>query len=389
MRKIFIWILISLFMMTSCTNNNVQEATAPITSVTTDTISDITTAASETDNNIITELQSEVTEAENTETEPSYKIQQPEEELFCSIDLNYDGITEDFFISKNIPYDEFHIVMYDDTDKTHIVSDTAINRTDKIDIYKVQLTSDGEYIPEYRYYAVFRNSGYHRSEVNLLYTGGIQDKGFSGYGYGEDFYNSIYCYKFNSIISKEGFDDLLTDTPDFLKKYEDMEYVETIDLNDFLSEEYSEEYIANISICDEMSDISLYNVQNDIFGRDLKLTNERYTYYSVETDSIEVYKRLREVQDYDESLQPFIIEGPEVYDYLLCLKASDGKTAELLYLGTPGEDWIVSYYAYAYISDAPTQSGRDRDIENFNLIMNDSVSFLKEDGWEYERTIKI
>ena len=375
-------------MMTSCTNNDVQEDTAPITSVTTDTISDITTPASDTDN-IITELRSEVTEAETTETEPTYEIQQPEEELFCSIDLNYDGITEDFFISKNIPYDEFHLVMYDDTDKTHIVSDTAINRTDKIDIYKVQLTSDGEYIPEYRYYAVFKSSSYYRSKVELLYTGGTNDKGFFGREYGEDFYNAIYCYKFNSIISKADFDSLLTDTLNFLKEYEDMEYVETIDMNDFLSEEYLEEYISDINICDGMADISLLNVQNDIFGKKLKLTNERYTYYSVETDSIEVYKRLREVQDYDESLQPFIMEGPEEYDYLLCLKASDGKTAELLYLGTPGEDWIVSYYAYAYISNAPTQSGMDRDIENFNSIMNDSVSFLKEDGWEYDRTIEI
>lgn len=380
MKKVFICILISLFMMTSCTDNDVQE-NQPATS---GTISDITETASETNKIIDAELPEEA-----AETESSYISQQPEEKLFCSIDLNYDGITEDFFIWKNIPYDEFHIVMYDDTEKTNIIDETTINRTDKIDIYKCQLTSDGEYIHEYAYYAVFRNSGYYRSRVELLYTGGTHDKGFSNYEYGEDFRDQIYCYRANSIISKEGFDDLLTNTPDFLKEYENLEYVETIDLNEFLNEEYSEEYISDISICDGMADISLYDLQNDIFGRDFKLTNGNYTYYSFKTDSIEIYKRIRKVQDYDESLTPFIIEGSEEYDYLLCLKASDEKTAELIYLGTPGKDWIVSYYAYAYISDSPTQSGIDTDIENFNSIMNDSVSFLKENGWDYERTIEI
>lgn len=379
MKKVFICTLISLFMMTSCTDNAVQENQPP----TSGTISDITETISETDN-----IAAEPME-EATETDSASSLRQPAEKLFCSIDLNYDGITEDLFIGKNIPYDEFHIVMYDDTYKTNIIDETTINRTDKIDIYKGQLMSDGEYIQEYVYYAVFRNSSYYRSIVELLYTGGTHDKGFSSYEYGEDFRDPIYCYKSNSIMSKEGFDSLLSDTSDFLKEYENLEYVETIDLNGFLSEEYSEEYISDIGICDGMSDISLYNVQNDIFGRDFKLANENYTYYSFKTYSIEVYKRIRKVQDYDESLTPFIIEGSEEYDYLLCLKASDEQTAELLYLGTPGEDWIVSYYTYAYISDSPTQSGIDADIEKVNSILNDSVSFLKEDGWEYELTIEI
>ena len=74
---------------------------------------------------------------------------------------------------------------------------------------------------------------------------------------------------------------------------------------------------------------------------------------------------------------------------MLCIKALNEETAELVYLGTPNENLIVSYYAYANASDAPTKSGQDRDIENFNSIMNDSASFLKRDGWTYYDDIKL
>ena len=43
----------------------------------------------------------------NTEAASTVDLQRSEE-LYCSVDLNYDGITEDFFLCKDVRYDKFH-----------------------------------------------------------------------------------------------------------------------------------------------------------------------------------------------------------------------------------------------------------------------------------------
>ena len=307
------------------------------------------------------------------------------ETLFCSIDFNCDGITEDLFISKNSLYDKFHIVMYHDEGKNAIADEIYVGRMDKIDIYKEFNNLGDEY-----YYAVFLDSCYKKFELQLLYTGNKNYPSFGMRCYGEDLDLPISCYLYNMNLTKESFDDLLADTKKFLCKYENsMEYIETINLNDYLKNDYSEEYIKNISICDGMKDISLYRLKNDIFDNSLKFTNGAYSYYSNKSDNIEVYKRLRQIWKYDTSGEPYIAETLDDYDYLICLKASDGKNVELIYLGNKDESWLCSYYLYSNTSYAATQSGIDRDIEQFNSIMKDSISFLKNEGWEYAYTLEI
>ena len=320
----------------------------------------------------------------NTEAASTVDLQRSEE-LYCSVDLNYDGITEDFFISSDSPYDEFSIVMYDDTEKKHISDKTKIYRTEKIDIYK----ESGENNTEY-YYAVFEGSAYKSFQLNCLYTGNNKSEHcFGGYSYGENLSSPIYCFVYNSTVYKKDFDELINDNKSYLYKYDDLEYVTTIDLTNYYNPKYSEEYLSEINICDGMKKILLYNLENDIFDKSIKLTNGTYSYYANKCSNIEIYSRPRRVWEYDSNGEAYISEAVDDYDYLLCLKSSDEKNVELIYLGNKIESKLVSYYCYSDTSYAATQSGIDGDIENFNSIMNDSASFLKRDGWTYYDDIKL
>jgi hypothetical protein len=378
-------------LLASCGNSadSQDEKTVPDTeySETTNTNSDTdsTADANETETvssipaNISAEYQDNKSEIESFEDDKVI-----EEKPLFSVDLNFDGITEDFFICSNNPYDEFCIVMYDDSEKKHISDKTTIHRTDKIDIYKNSAEDGTEY-----YYAVFLESGYESFLLNCLYTGNINYPCFGGRSYGESLTSPIYCFVHNSKIYKEDFDTLIADTQNYLYKYDNLEYATTIDLTDYFNADYSEEYIRNINICDGMKEISIYNLENDIFGRSIKLSNGTFSYYANESSNIEIYNRPRRVWEYNDSGEAYIAETPDDYDYLLCLKSSDEKNVELIYLGNKAESLIVSYYCYSDTSNSATQEGIDRDIEDFNSIMNDSAAFLKGDGWEYVDAIEM
>ena len=361
-------LLICAFVLGSCTveENNVSDETEAVSTAIQPNIS----------------AERQGTELNNVNSDIKKAI---EETPLFSIDLNCDGITEDFFLYSNNPYDEFSIVMYSDSEKKHISDKTTIHRTDRIDIYK----ESAETGTEYYYYSVFLESAYKRFSLNCLYTGNVNDRSFGGRSYEETLNSPIYCSVYNSTIYKEDFDELLADTPNFLYKYDNLEYVKTIDLTDFFNADYSEEYVRNINICEGMNDISIYNLKNDIFGKSLKLSNDTFSYYANESSNIEIYNRPRLVWEYNDSGEAYIAEIPDDYDYLLCLKSSDGKNAELIYLGNKAESRLVSYYCYSKNSNVANQSGIDRDIEDFNSIMNDSVSFLKNDGWEYVNVLEI
>ena len=360
-------VLIPIFVLTSCAGNKYLNDTE------TDTVSDSIATANDTieDDGIA-----------GTEAVSTDDLQQ--EELYCSIDLNYDGIAEDFYLCKDVRYNKFHIVMYDNAEKTIISDEIYINRVNSIDIYK---TNDGD-SSDY-YCAVYQYGSYHNYTVACLFTGNEEYRSFNLRTYGEDFHNAIHCYSYNVDMPKASFDELLTDTQYYLKKYDNLEYIETINLDDYLTDDHSEEHLCDLVIGDGMTDISICRVQNDIFGRDLKLSNGAYSYYSFKSPNIEVYKRAQKIREQSSELHNYYEAETGEYEYLLCIKALNEETTELVYLGTPNEDMIVSYYAYANVSDAPTKSGQDRDIEEFESIMKDSLSFLKNDGWEYVHTLEI
>ena len=368
------YILIYIFILTSCASNKYLNDTV---AEEIDTVSDAIVTGSLYENDII-----EDDEIASTEAVSTVDLQQ--EELYCSVDLNYDGITEDFYLCKDVRYDKFHIVMYDNAEKAIISDEIYINRVNSIDIYK---TNDGD-SSDY-YCAVYQYGSYHNYIVACLFTGNEEYRSFNLRTYGEDFHNAIHCYSYNVDMPKASFDELLADTQYYLNKYDNLEYIETINLDDYLTEDHSEEHLCDLVIGDGMTDISIYRVQNDIFGRDIKLSNGVYSYYSFKSSDIEVYKRTQKIREQSSELHDYYEAETGEYEYLLCIKALNEETAELVYLGTPNENLIVSYYAYANASYAPTKSGQDRDIEEFESIMNDPASFLKRDGWTYYDDIKL
>lgn len=314
MVKLVICFLICFFVLASCAVEEKNESIPPQENIATD---ELKTSSYITPETIITETEYYDTKRENEESSNDMIIEAP---LF-SIDLNYDGITEDFFISSDSPYDEFSIVMYDDTEKKHISDKTKIYRTDKIDIYK----ESGENNTEY-YYAVFEGSAYKSFQLNCLYTGNNKSEHcFGGYSYGENLSSPIYCFVYNSTVYKKDFDELINDNKSYLYKYDNLEYVTTIDLTNYYNPKYSEEYLSEINICDGMKKILLYNLENDIFDKSIKLTNGTYSYYANKCSNIEIYRRPRRVWEYDSNGEAYISEAVDDYDYLLCLKSSDEK----------------------------------------------------------------
>ena len=118
------YILIYIFILTSCASNKYLNDTV---AEEIDTVSDAIVTGSLYENDII-----EDDEIASTEAVSTVDLQQ--EELYCSVDLNYDGITEDFYLCKDVRYDKFHIVMYDNAEKTIISDEIYINRVNSIDI---------------------------------------------------------------------------------------------------------------------------------------------------------------------------------------------------------------------------------------------------------------
>lgn len=274
--------------------------------------------------------------------------------------------------------------MYGNTEKTIISDEIYINRVNNIDIYK---TNDGDN-KDY-YCAVYQYGSYYNFIITCLFTGNKEYRSFALRNYGEDFRNAIDCYSYNVNMPKTSFDKLIADMRYHLNKYDNLEYIETIYLDDYLTDDYSEDYLYDLIIGDGMTDISIYCVQNDIFVRNIKFSNGVYSYYSFMSSNIEIYKRTRKIREQSSKFHDYYEVETGEYEYLLCIKALNEKNADLVYLGTSDENLIVSYYAYANVSNTPTKSGLDKDIEEFNSIMKDSISFLKNEGWEYVYTLEI
>lgn len=117
--------------------------------------------------------------------------------------------------------------MYGNTEKTIISDEIYINRVNNIDIYK---TNDGDN-KDY-YCAVYQYGSYYNFIITCLFTGNKEYRSFALRNYGEDFRNAIDCYSYNVNMPKTSFDKLIADMRYHLNKYDNLEYIETIYLDD-------------------------------------------------------------------------------------------------------------------------------------------------------------
>lgn len=371
-KKLYMMSFLTAFLIffTSCNvNNELPVSSTDVTYSNKQTENIITNAY---DKNVTIES-TDISVSESSETQFSnISIAIKEKPLF-SIDLDYDGITEDFFVESSSPYDEYRIVMYSDNEKTKIAAKAIIDRTDKIEVYTGVENKNVHCF-------VSPESGNRTLYLTLVF---VESKGGFGFmGYIEEIHRAIYCYANQSSCPKEEFDQAVSNTKKFFKESQDLEYIETIDLSQLMN--ISQTLKKDINICDEMNPISVYSIKDDPFGRNLKFDNSIFSYYSYDSDKIDIYKRKRHVYYGGKYESPNNhVEETDEDEYLFCLKSPENNTVNLVYMGIPSENYLFSYDCYNGLSD------NEHHIKEYNEILNDTQAFLSQDEWEYDKTIEL
>lgn len=298
-----------------------------------------------------------------------------------SIDLNYDGIPEDFFIGKDEYGDDEYIIVMDNGKDYH--NKIQIPRTELINVYREDYSvynedyNQSEEPPDYRHWFTYIcGFGVNKYiECSPVYTGSEKDKSLNRV-YGMGYYTTLVPYiKYDKKIGEKGFFELINNPHYFFKKYQNFEFVESISLEDRINFDCKQTYLNSIAIIDEMPEIQIYSLENDVFGKKYKLTNGKYSYFTDEFDSIELFERYADVAVPTMRDESYDIIPRNEKDYLICLKNSYEDIVVILYLGTTDEGYLFQYGAeYKSYMEKPEHS---------------SKTYLENDGWLFAKQINI
>ena len=283
------------------------------------------------------------------------------------IDLNSDGIPEDFFIGSDV----YEIKLY--TDKSPLgYHSFTLPRVESIDIYR-RAFDDSEDEFAYSFSCVFGNDKY--IEFHLVYTGCGTDKCISGMGFGQSLAPCISYYEWFSTMPQEEFEKLMGDPHYYFKECfkPEWEYIQTLNLEEIVNSGCIQSYIQNIRISDDIDEIQMFSFENDIFNKEIKLTNEKYSVYVSDFDYIEIYERNAVMEIPTEELHAYEHLPRNEKDYLLCLKSTESESTECIYLGTADESYLF-LYNFNY---------------NDNGFSDENADSLKEDGWQYVRSLDV
>lgn len=275
------------------------------------------------------------------------------------LDLNEDGILEDIIIREN----SYEIIMY--LDESHgEYNNFILPRVESIDIYRRSVDYPGDYT--YSFSCVYGENK--KILFNMVYTGCESRRFIGGTGYEQDLTPYISYREHFGSMSQGDFNMLISDPHRFLKECREpgWEYVKTLRLEDMVNSDCTQRYLQNIVINDEVGEIQLFALENDIFGREFKLMNEKYSVYVSDFDSIEIYERTATMEIPTETYRNCDYVLRDDRDYLICLNSSISGSTECVYLGTAEEKYLFLY--------------------NFNC--NDGFSVentesLQNEGWQY------
>lgn len=270
-------------------------------------------------------------------------------------DLNEDRIPEDIIIRES----SYEIIMY--LDESHSKYNSFIlPRVESIDIYRRSVDYPGDYT--YSFSCVYGENK--KILYNMVYTGCENRRFIGGTGYEQDLAPYISYREHFGSMSQDDFNMLISDPHHFLKECREpgWEYVQTLKLDDMVNSDCKQRYLQNIIINDEVGEIQLFALENDIFGREFKLMNEKYSVYVSDFDSIDIFERTATMEVPTESYHIYRDDR----DYLICLNSSVFGSTECVYLGTAEEKYLFLY--------------------NFNC--NDGFSVentesLQNEGWQY------
>lgn len=288
------------------------------------------------------------------------------------IDLNYDGIAEDFFIGKDeFGDDEYIIVMYDGEKGTF--SDIEISRTESIDLYRDNYGTPDE--PDYRYWFTYITTSVNKDiEYSNIYTGYENEKALNGTHYG--FYKQLAPHIQYTLTDEKGFDELMKDPHNFFEKYRGFEFVESVPLEENINADCKQAYLNSINVADEMPEIQIFSLENDVFSKKYKLTNGKYSYFTDDFNAVEIYERYADVAVPTEEYKHYDIVPQSEKDYLICLKNSNGETVVFLYLGTVSEGYLFQYGAEDIFYKAYLEKPG-----------NSYKTYLEDDGWSFVKQV--
>lgn len=295
----------------------------------------------------------------------------------ASIDLNYDGVPEDFFIGKDEYGDDEYIIVMDNGKDYH--NNIQIPRTELINVYREDYSQSDE-PPDYRYWFTYIcGFGVNKCiEISPVYTGSEKDKSLTMV-YGMGYYTWLAPYiAYDKKIGEEGFFELINNPHYFFKKYQYFDFVESISLEDCINSDCKQTYLSSIAVIDEMPEIQIYSLENDVFGKKYKFTNEKYSYFTDEFDSIELFERYADVAVRTMLNEKYDIIPRNEKDYLICLKNSNEDIVVLLYLGTASECYLFQYGA--------------EGVEYKSYMENPEHSYktyLENDGWLFVKQIEV
>lgn len=272
------------------------------------------------------------------------------------LDLNEDGIPEEIILGEN----SYEIIMYLDESQSNYNS-FILPRVESIDIYRRSVDYPGDYT--YSFSCVYGENK--KILFNMVYTGCENHRFIGGTGYGQDLTPYISYYEHFVSMSQKDFNMLMNEPHHFFKECREpeWEYVQTIKLDDIVNSDCTQRYLQSIVINDEVGEIRLFALENDIFGSEFKLTNEKYSVYVSYFDSIEIFERTAAVEVPSES---YPVTYRDDKDYLICLNSSVSGSTECVYLGTAEEKHLFLY--------------------NFNSndgFSAENAESLRNDGWQY------
>lgn len=316
--------------------------------------------------NYAEEYSSAYTSSDEKSSSASITEETAETDIFSAehvqIDLNYDGIPENFFIGDNV----YEIKLYTDRSSLGYHSFT-LPRVESIDIYRRPYNDSSDKFA-YSFSCVFGNNKH--IAVHLVYTGCESDKCISGMGYGESLVPCISYREWFSTMLQEEFEKLIKDPKVYFKP--EWEYVQTLNLEEMANIDCTQRYSQNIRINDYIDEIQMFSLENDIFGKEIKLSNDKYSVYVSYFDCIEVYERTAIMEVPTDEYHVYNYTPRNEKDYLLCLKSSGSENTECVYLGTAEESYLFLY-----------------NLNYNNGFSVENADSLNKDGWQYVRSITI
>ncbi len=301
-----------------------------------------------------------------TATEPEWAREKPDffSHDFIQFDLNYDGVPEDFFLLNG----GYEIVLYNTYDGTDYHSFT-LPRVDSIDIYRRSI----DYPEDYTYGFSCTVGEEESIFLFMVYTGCEACRFIGGTGYGQDLTPCISYHEHFVSMSQEDFNELMSDPHYFLKECREpgWEYIYTLNIEEIANSDCTQQYLQSTKINDNVDEIQMFSLENDIFCKDIKLMNEKYSVYISDFESIDVYERNATMEVPTNVYHEYDYVPRGELDYLLCFKSNEGG-AECVYLGTADER-----YLFPYNFDAR---------EGFTEI---TAEKLEKDGWILSKTIEL